>query len=71
MPLRVLLTGKLHGPDMGASVLLLHRAETCDVVAPGAGFVTLKERFAMLRQLDWEALIKDQLLLKSAATISN
>ncbi|KAB1209870.1 Glutamate--tRNA ligase, chloroplastic/mitochondrial [Morella rubra] len=71
MPLRVLLTGKLHGPDMGASVLLLHRAETCDVVAPGAGFVTLKERFEMLRQLDWEALIKDQLLLKSAATISN
>ncbi|KAM3743716.1 hypothetical protein ACB098_07G167900 [Castanea mollissima] len=71
MPLRVLLTGKLHGPDMGASVLLLHKAETCGVVAPDAGFVTLNERFKMLRQLDWEALIKDQPPLESAAAISN
>ncbi|XP_050260176.1 glutamate--tRNA ligase, chloroplastic/mitochondrial [Quercus robur] len=71
MPLRVLLTGKLHGPDMGASVLLLHRAETCGVFAPEAGFVTLDERFKMLRQLDWEALIKDQSPLESAAAISN
>ncbi|KAF3955455.1 hypothetical protein CMV_019328 [Castanea mollissima] len=71
MPLRVLLTGKLHGPDMGASVLLLHKAETCGVVAPEAGFVTLNERFKMLRQLDWEALIKDQPPLESAAAISN
>ena len=67
MPLRVLLTGKLHGPDMGASVLLLHRAETCGGVAPEAGFVTLNERFKMLRQLDWEALIEDQPPLESAA----
>ncbi|XP_062177948.1 glutamate--tRNA ligase, chloroplastic/mitochondrial [Alnus glutinosa] len=71
MPLRVLLTGKLHGPDMGSSVLLLHMAEACGVVAPEAGFVTLNERFQMLRQLDWEALINDQPLLESAATISN
>ncbi|GMY39177.1 glutamate--tRNA ligase, chloroplastic/mitochondrial-like [Fagus crenata] len=71
MPLRVLLTGKLHGPDMGASVLLLHRAETCGGVAPEAGFVTLNERFKMLRQLDWEALIKDQPPLESAAAILN
>lgn len=71
MPLRVLLTGKLHGPDMGASVLLLHRAETSGVVAPEAGFVTLNERFKMLRKLDWEALIEDQPLLEQAATITN
>ncbi|XP_041012583.1 glutamate--tRNA ligase, chloroplastic/mitochondrial [Juglans microcarpa x Juglans regia] len=71
MPLRVLLTGKLHGPDMGASVLLLHRAETSGVVAPKAGFVTLNDRFKMLRKLDWEALIEDQPLLEQAATINN
>lgn len=71
MPLRVLLTGKLHGPEMGASVLLLHTAETSGVVNPGAGFVTLNERFKMLRQLDWEALINDQPILEAAATISN
>jgi glutamyl-tRNA synthetase len=71
MPLRVLLTGKLHGPDMGYSVLLLHRADAQGVVAPEAGFVTLNERFNMLRQLDWEALINYQPLVESAATISN
>ncbi|XP_059442191.1 glutamate--tRNA ligase, chloroplastic/mitochondrial [Corylus avellana] len=71
MPLRVLLTGKLHGPDMGASVLLLHRAEAHGIVAPEAGFVTLNERFNMLRQLDWDTLINDQPLMESAATISN
>lgn len=71
MPLRVLLTGKLHGPEMGASVLLLHTAETSGVVTTGAGFVTLNERFKMLRQLDWEALINDQPILEAAATISN
>lgn len=71
MPLRVLLTGKLHGPDIGASVLLLHKAGKCGVVAPQAGFVTLDERFNLLRQVDWEALTKDQPLLETAATVSN
>lgn len=67
MPLRVLLTGKLHGPDMGAGVLLLHRAGTCGVVAPQVGFVTLEDRFKMLREVQWEALNKDQPPLESAA----
>lgn len=71
MPLRVLLTGKLHGPDMGSSVLLLHRAGTSGVVAPEFGFVTLEERFKMLREIEWEALNKDQPLLESAAPAAN
>lgn len=71
MPLRVLLTGKLHGPDMGASVLLLHRAGTCGVVAPQVGFVTLEDRFKMLREVEWEALNKDQPPLESAAPAIN
>ncbi|KAH9654771.1 glutamate--tRNA ligase [Citrus sinensis] len=44
MPLRVLLTGKLHGPDMGASILLIHKAGTHGIVSPRAEFVTLDER---------------------------
>ncbi|QCE04612.1 glutamyl-tRNA synthetase [Vigna unguiculata] len=69
MPLRVLLTGKLHGPDMGASVVLLYKAGTSDVVAPEAGFVTLDERFKMLRQINWETLSKDQPVKETAASV--
>lgn len=70
MPVRVLLTGKLHGPDIGASVLLLHRAGTSNVIAPQAGFVTLDQRFKMLRKIEWESFNKDETVLESAATAS-
>lgn len=70
MPLRLLLTGKVHGPDMGSSVILLHKAGSSGVVSPNAGFVPLNERFEILRQVDWEAL-KEQPPLESAATVSN
>lgn len=55
MPLRVLLTGKLHGPDMGSSIILIHKAGKCGIVSPQASFVSLDERFKMLKELDWEA----------------
>lgn len=71
MPLRVLLTGKLHGPDMGASILLIHKAGTHSIVSPRAEFVTLDERFRILRQVDWEALKKDQPALESVAATAN
>ncbi|KAJ0076643.1 hypothetical protein Patl1_35589 [Pistacia atlantica] len=71
MPLRVLLTGKLHGPDMGASIVLLHKAGTHGVITPQAGFVTLNERFNMLRQIDWEALNRNEPLLESTTSLSN
>ncbi|XP_010270569.1 PREDICTED: glutamate--tRNA ligase, chloroplastic/mitochondrial [Nelumbo nucifera] len=60
MPLRVLLTGKLHGPDIGASVLLLHKAGKCNLISSQAGFLTLDERFKMLKEVDWEKFNKDQ-----------
>ncbi|KAK7386213.1 hypothetical protein VNO78_26269 [Psophocarpus tetragonolobus] len=69
MPLRLLLTGKLHGPDMGASVVLLYKAGTSDVVASEAGFVTLDGRFKMLRQINWETLSKDQPVEETAAPV--
>lgn len=66
MPLRLLLTGKIHGPDMGTSVLLLHKARTSGVVAPQAGFVPLNDRFEILRQIDWETVSQDNTILESA-----
>ncbi|XP_077215734.1 glutamate tRNA synthetase isoform X2 [Tasmannia lanceolata] len=71
MPLRVLLTGKLHGPDMGATVVMLHKAGTSGVISPQAGFVTLDERFNMLREVDWETLNRDNPQLESAAVVSH
>lgn len=71
MPLRVLLTGKLHGPDMGSSIILLHQAGSGDMVSSQAEFVTLKERFGVLREIDWEALNKDQPPLEPAAIAAN
>ncbi|XP_038973583.1 glutamate--tRNA ligase, chloroplastic/mitochondrial-like [Phoenix dactylifera] len=59
MPIRLLLTGKLHGPDMGASIVLIYEAGTCGAVSPQTGFVTLDERFKILRELRWEALNKE------------
>ncbi|XP_076944790.1 glutamate--tRNA ligase, chloroplastic/mitochondrial-like [Bidens hawaiensis] len=58
MPLRVLLTGKLHGPDMGESIVLIYRAGTSGIVTPQVGFVTLEQRLESLKQVDWEAFGK-------------
>lgn len=58
MPLRVLLTGKLHGPDMGESIVLIHRAGTSGIVTPQVGFMTLEQRLESLKQVDWEAFTK-------------
>lgn len=70
MPLRVLLTGKLHGPDMGAGLLLVYKAGRCGVVAPHSEFVTLDERFKILRQVEWESLNTDNPTLESAGTVA-
>lgn len=69
MPLRILLTGKLHGPDMGASVVLLYKAGTTDIIAPEAGFVTVDERFKILREINWETLSKDIPVKETAASV--
>lgn len=71
MPLRVLLTGKLHGPEMGTSIVLIHKAGSSGIVVPQAGFVSMEERFKILREIDWEALNKDESVpLESTATVS-
>ncbi|KAL8267971.1 hypothetical protein R6Q59_001769 [Mikania micrantha] len=58
MPLRVLLTGKLHGPDMGESIVLIYRAGTSGIVTPQVGFVPLEQRLESLKQVNWEAFAK-------------
>ncbi|GAB2225039.1 hypothetical protein Drorol1_Dr00005821 [Drosera rotundifolia] len=68
MPLRLLLTGKLHGPDMGLSVVLLHRAGVSSIVNPDFGFITLDERFKVLRELDWQSFNADQSALVPATS---
>lgn len=68
MPLRLLLTGKLHGPDMGLSVVLLHRAGVSSIVNPDFGFITLDERFKALRELDWQSFNADQSTLVPATS---
>ncbi|OIW01070.1 hypothetical protein TanjilG_14253 [Lupinus angustifolius] len=69
MPIRLLLTGKLHGPDLGASVLLLHKAGTTSILAPEVGFVTLDERFKILGQINWETLSKDHPIKETATSV--
>ncbi|CAH2043582.1 unnamed protein product [Thlaspi arvense] len=71
MPLRVLLTGKLHGPEMATSIVLIHKAGSPGVVVPQAGFVSMEERFKILREVDWEALNKGESVpLESTASVS-
>ncbi|XP_047322412.1 glutamate--tRNA ligase, chloroplastic/mitochondrial [Impatiens glandulifera] len=72
MPLRVLLTGKLHGPDMGSTILLLHKAGKLNVVvsSPQSGFITLDERFQLLRDIKWDSFNEDQTVSESPAVVS-
>ncbi|KAL3624328.1 Glutamate--tRNA ligase, chloroplastic/mitochondrial [Castilleja foliolosa] len=77
MPLRVLLTGKLHGPEMGSAVLLIYKAGKCDVLAPQSqsqsesGIVMLDQRFKMLREVQWESLNKDNHPIPTVVSVSN
>ncbi|KAF3659011.1 Glutamate--tRNA ligase, chloroplastic/mitochondrial [Capsicum annuum] len=68
MPLRVLLTGKLHGPDIGATTLLLYKAGTSGCVVPQAEFVTFDERFKILREVQWESFSTNVPLSAGAVT---
>lgn len=69
MPLRVLLTGKVHGPDMGEGLLLIYKAGRCGAVAHQSGFVPLDERFKMLREVKWDSLNKDSPSAESANAV--
>ncbi|MCD7466048.1 hypothetical protein HAX54_002395 [Datura stramonium] len=59
MPLRVLLTGKLHGPDIGATTVLLYNAGTSGSVVPQAGVVTeqWQNSSAGIAAPNWETIL--------------
>ncbi|WOL13953.1 glutamate--tRNA ligase, chloroplastic/mitochondrial [Canna indica] len=71
MPVRVLLTGKLHGPEMGGSIILIYKAGICGAVSSRTGFATLDERFKMLKDVDWESLEKETTQVESAIGVSH
>ena len=48
MPLRIALTGRTTGPDLGALVKVLQTAEESQVFSAPAGFVPLAERMERL-----------------------
>lgn len=69
MPLRVLLTGKLHGPDIGSTVVLLYKAGKSGAVGSHIEFLTLDQRFNLLREVDWTSFQKDQPVLQSTTSV--
>ncbi|KAL3684264.1 hypothetical protein R1sor_002286 [Riccia sorocarpa] len=56
MPVRIVLTGRMQGPDIGSTLALLKEGQTSGVVTPEAGLVPLEERKEILRSVDWSAV---------------
>eukprot|EP00475_Leptophrys_vorax_P005656 TRINITY_DN13403_c0_g1_i1.p1 TRINITY_DN13403_c0_g1~~TRINITY_DN13403_c0_g1_i1.p1 ORF type:complete len:525 (-),score=36.28 TRINITY_DN13403_c0_g1_i1:72-1460(-) len=56
MPIRVLLTGRMHGPDVGETLLMLQRAEKDKALGANASLVTVDERLQRLRETDVAAV---------------
>lgn len=56
MPIRLLVTGKTVGPDIGRAVELIYKAGNCGIVSAQAGLVTFDERIKQLRQVNWNEL---------------
>uniref|UniRef100_A0A0A9GG04 Uncharacterized protein n=1 Tax=Arundo donax TaxID=35708 RepID=A0A0A9GG04_ARUDO len=45
---------------MGGSIALIHKAGICGAVTPQSNFVNLDERFSILKEVDWESLVKEE-----------
>lgn len=58
MPIRLLLTGKTVGPDIGSAIDLLYKAGNSGIVNAQAGLVTLDERIRLLKELNWDDVSK-------------
>eukprot|EP00250_Pteridium_aquilinum_P019075 c24280_g3_i1 orf=227-2053(-) len=54
MPIRLLITGKTVGPDIGSAVDLLYKAEISGMVSAKAGLVTFDERIKRLKAINWD-----------------
>lgn len=69
MPLRVLLTGKLHGPEMGSGMLLVYQGSSSGIVSPHCIFVTLDKRLEAIKEIQWDLLNKDQPAVESSVAV--
>ena len=50
MPVRVLLTGRMHGPDVGSILHVVHEAQAHSTFSEGSGIITIAERVDRLKQ---------------------
>ncbi|CAI5530600.1 unnamed protein product [Closterium sp. Naga37s-1] len=55
MPIRILLTGCMHGPDVGETLAMLQHAAADKALGPKAHCVGLEERISLLRDADLTA----------------
>ncbi|CAI5465197.1 unnamed protein product [Closterium sp. Yama58-4] len=55
MPIRVLLTGRMHGPDVGETLTMLQHAAADKALGPKVHCVGLEERISILRDADLTA----------------
>lgn len=53
MPVRVLLSGGMKGPEVGSLLGLVREGETSGAVTPKAGLVPLADRIQILREVEW------------------
>lgn len=56
MPVRVLLTGGMKGPEVGALLGLVREGESSGAVTEKAGLVPLAERIQILKEVDWASV---------------
>jgi glutamyl-tRNA synthetase len=56
MPVRIALTGRMQGPEMGTILRLLREGETNGIITEKGSLVPLSERIKVLREVDWTAV---------------
>jgi glutamyl-tRNA synthetase len=56
MPVRICLTGRMQGPDIGSVLELLKEGESTGIVTSKGGLVPLAQRIQMLKDVDWSAI---------------
>ena len=67
MPIRILLTGAMGGPDVGATLQILEKAK--EVVTEKAGLVSLDERIGIIRKTDWAQVVAQAVVTGSSEKV--
>ncbi|CAM6111056.1 unnamed protein product [Calypogeia fissa] len=56
MPIRIVLTGRMQGPNIGSVLALLKEGEVNGIVTPRGGLVPLAQRMQILKEVDWSVI---------------